>query len=110
MFYLKLQSDYFSPWHVCKGYCGGGTVFEDGACVPKADPDNPDSCLPAYSPEFVCPSEGKHANPREFYFTCTFSMVYAEHDIVWKFMENFGVSVCKWEISEFFHGVHYEPY
>ena len=60
-----MQSDYFSPWHVCKGYCRGGTVFQDGACVPKADPDNPDSCLPAYSPEFVCPSEGKHANPRE---------------------------------------------
>ena len=61
-----MQSEFFSPWHVCKGYCRGGTVFEDGACVPKADPDNPESCLPAYSPELVCPSEGKHANPREF--------------------------------------------
>ena len=49
-----VQSDYFSPWHVCKGHCRGGTVFQDGACVPKADPDNPGSCLPAYSPGMNC--------------------------------------------------------
>ena len=110
--YLKLQSEYFSPWHVCKGYCGGGTVFEDGACVPKADPSNPDSCLPAYSPEFVCPSEGKHANPREFYSintmqhasTISLSMVYVGHVGYknWRTLWCFLLSVCsKFEISEF---------
>ena len=41
-----MQSEYFNPWHVCKGYCQGGTVFQDGACVPKEDSNNPGSCTP----------------------------------------------------------------
>ena len=30
------QSEFFSPWHVCKGNCPAGSVFVDGACVKSA--------------------------------------------------------------------------